>query len=124
MGGGARHSVRRSRARDWIGRSLALTLERLSPDDLTFAAIARTFLAVARRRGMAANHAAFRQHFLDRDIDPDAVPTAATVAVPAGAVWRAGAGPTSPPMNPWTAIQRLASVQRLFEHEFRAAPQW
>jgi hypothetical protein len=55
-------------ARDVVGRAIALVLDRLEADDLTFTRVASLFLEASLKLGQGHHFAAIRQHFLDRDI--------------------------------------------------------
>ena len=55
-------------ARDVVGRAIALVLDRLDADDLTFTRVASLFLEATLELGQAHHFAAIRQNFLDRDI--------------------------------------------------------
>ena len=68
-------------ARDVVGRAIALILDRIDPNDLTFARIATLFLEASLELGQGRQIAAFREIFLERDIVPEtgALPSRARV---------------------------------------------
>lgn len=61
-------------ARDVIGRALAMTWQRLSPENMSYAGFAEVFLDVMAELGQTANLPAFAENFLERDIALRAVP--------------------------------------------------
>jgi hypothetical protein len=111
-------------ARDWLARSLAIMLTRLRPDDLTFGAIAGTFLEVARERGMTGNLKAIEDYFLDRDIVPEPPRAARRAQLHDVDPWHHARDGGGRPLDPRTALRMVSSVQNLLDHGFRDAPGW
>jgi hypothetical protein len=60
-------------ARDIVGRCLAMTLERLPADDLSYSRVAGLFLSAAAALGEGHHLEALRQHFLARAIVPESM---------------------------------------------------
>lgn len=69
-------------ARNVVGRAIALVMERVDPNHLTFARIATLFLEASLELGQGRQIAAFREIFLERDIVPDAGARSSRVRVP------------------------------------------
>ena len=59
-------------ARNLVGRAIALVMERLDPNHLTFSRIATLFLEASLELGQGRQITAFREIFLERDIVPEA----------------------------------------------------
>jgi hypothetical protein len=92
-------------ARNVVGRAIALVMERVDPNHLTFARIATLFLEASLELGQGRQIAAFREIFLERDIVPDAGTRSLRVRVPGRKVQ------LSLPRSPCFA-DRIAASQR------------
>jgi hypothetical protein len=99
-------------------------LTRLRPDDLTFGAIAGTFLEVARERGMTGNLKAIEDYCLDRDIVPEPPRAARRAQLHDVDPWHHARDGGGRPLDPRTALRMVSSVQNLLDHGFRDAPGW
>lgn len=116
-------------ARDWTGRTLARMLQRLSPDDLTFAAIARSFLAAALADGPADNSWAFTDYFLARDIEaPPLLALQPQRPRRRSYLERVLVAEQARVLRAVTQrrveIEDYAALRRLMPHGFRAEPGW
>jgi hypothetical protein len=69
-------------ARNVVGRVMALIMDRLDPNDLTFARIATLFLEASLELGQGRQIAAFTEIFLERDIVPEAGRSPSRAGVP------------------------------------------
>lgn len=116
-------------ARDWTGRTLARTLKRLSPEDMTFQAIARIFLAEALADGVTENAWAFTEYFLVRDIEapPRSAPPPPRTRR-RSYLERMIVAEQARALHSLTrrrvAIDDYAALRRLMPHGFRADPGW
>jgi hypothetical protein len=68
-------------ARNIVGSIIALVMDRIDPNDLTFARIAALFLEASLELGQGRQIAAFRQIFLERDIVPETRASSSRVRV-------------------------------------------
>lgn len=117
-------------ARDWTGRVLARMLQRIDAMDMTFAAVARAFLAVAEEEEISENSRALSEYFLDRDFE---TPAETLVRPPrrrrasflerVAIAEQARALRQVVPRRP-IAIQDHTALRGLMPHGFRADPGW
>jgi hypothetical protein len=92
-------------ARNVVGGAIALVMNRLDPNDLTFARIATLFLEASLELGQGGQIAAFREIFLERDIVPEPRAPQLRIRAPGGIARVAG------PRSPCFA-DRIAAGQR------------
>jgi len=92
-------------ARNVVGGAIAWVMNRLDPNDLTFARIATLFLEASLALGQGGQIAAFREIFLERDIVPELRAPQSRIRVP-GRMAR-----VAPPRSPCFA-DRIAAGQR------------
>lgn len=117
-------------ARDWTGRCLARLLKRLTPEDMTFAAIARTFLEVAREEGPEGNEQAYAGYFLDRDIEVPVRRPVEARAVRRRRSYLERVLVAEQVRTLGTVVRRrhavddFVAMRRLMPHGFRADPAW
>ncbi len=116
-------------ARDWTGRTLARTLRRLSPETLTFQAIAQIFLSEALADGTTDNSWAFTDYFRDRDIEaPPVVTLQSQRPRRRSHLERVLIAEQARTLRTQTHrgmdIADYAALRRLMPHGFRAEPGW
>ena len=116
-------------ARDWTGFALARLLDRVRADDMSFAAIAAHFLAIATETGGADNALAFALCFTERDIEVgDAAPRRTPrrrrrsylERMLTGEHQRALVAVAGRPGR----LDDVSALRRMMPHSFRTEPRW